>query len=568
MPFESKAQAKWMFANKPEMAREWASKTKSIKKLPVRKSRTFSGQYKPISTFTKKELELHRAKYLPEKYSRPVVIDDKYNPRAAIVMGTGKSNVYWPQTKARKGENYRRNISKFDSPAWTRSEGKNPNGGLNAKGRASAKAEGHNLKPPVKSGDNPRRKSFLARMGNMPGPEHKPNGEPTRLLLSLNAWGASSKADAKRKAAAMGVSKSYELVSKTFPQPAILREGSRRTRVMVTHVHATGKPYFGIIHPTEGQRIAHKDNITFIKHTKPAKPAKPANKEAVKPKPVQLDLFGEPLEKSMEYSVVMNQSRFGGASAVGKAYVEKTDKTHFADKLLTNVERLTQEIKSHNASAYRKGIRHGARHNAKILVPAGAVGGSAVTATGMTIHQRRKREPINVHVVKDDTPMYDQMGQPVERKKSRNPLANMSGNAKLGTAGGAIGLAGVQRMAMAGTLPGKLKAQADAANARVKFQEDFAHSQNQRVQDATKIRNPLTRRRQVNMHTYYADKAADHLASAEGKKIMADNALKAAPAKRAAHLKSGAGLVATGATLGGLAAYNNAKERKMRGKTK
>jgi hypothetical protein len=38
-------------------------------------------------------------------------------------------------------------------------------------------------------------------MGNMPGPEKKPNGEPTRLLLSLRAWGASSKADAKQKAA-------------------------------------------------------------------------------------------------------------------------------------------------------------------------------------------------------------------------------------------------------------------------------------------------------------------------------------------------------------------------------
>lgn len=87
------------------------------------------------------------------------------------------------------------------TPAWQRAEGKNPEGGLNAKGRASAKAEGMNLKPPVKSGDNPRRSSFLSRMGNMPGPEHKPNGEPTRLLLSLQAWGASSKDDALRKAA-------------------------------------------------------------------------------------------------------------------------------------------------------------------------------------------------------------------------------------------------------------------------------------------------------------------------------------------------------------------------------
>jgi hypothetical protein len=86
--------------------------------------------------------------------------------------------------------------------AWTRKEGKSATGGLNAKGRASAKAEGMNLKPPVKSGDNPRRASFLARMGNMPGPEMK-DGKPTRLLLSLNAWGASSKADAKAKSKAI-----------------------------------------------------------------------------------------------------------------------------------------------------------------------------------------------------------------------------------------------------------------------------------------------------------------------------------------------------------------------------
>jgi hypothetical protein len=88
------------------------------------------------------------------------------------------------------------------TPAWQRAEGKNPKGGLNAKGRASARAEGMNLKAPVKSGDNPRRASFLARMGNMPGPEYK-DGEPTRLLLSLRAWGASSKADAKSKAKAI-----------------------------------------------------------------------------------------------------------------------------------------------------------------------------------------------------------------------------------------------------------------------------------------------------------------------------------------------------------------------------
>lgn len=88
------------------------------------------------------------------------------------------------------------------SAAWQRKEGKSPTGGLNAKGRASAKAEGMNLKPPVKSGDNPRRASFLARMAGNAGAEYK-DGEKTRLLLSLNAWGASSKADAKAKAKAI-----------------------------------------------------------------------------------------------------------------------------------------------------------------------------------------------------------------------------------------------------------------------------------------------------------------------------------------------------------------------------
>jgi hypothetical protein len=81
------------------------------------------------------------------------------------------------------------------SPAWQRKEGKNPSGGLNAKGRASAKREGHNLKPPVSAKQAKRspkaaarRKSFCARMGGMPGPMKKPNGKPTRKALALRKW--------------------------------------------------------------------------------------------------------------------------------------------------------------------------------------------------------------------------------------------------------------------------------------------------------------------------------------------------------------------------------------------
>ena len=76
--------------------------------------------------------------------------------------------------------------------AWTRKEGKSKKGGLNAKGRASAKAQGMNLKPPAphpkNEKDAARRKSFCARMGGMPGPMKDEKGKPTRKALSLKAW--------------------------------------------------------------------------------------------------------------------------------------------------------------------------------------------------------------------------------------------------------------------------------------------------------------------------------------------------------------------------------------------
>lgn len=118
------------------------------------------------------------------------------------VYPSAYANAWLVREYKSRGGGYR--VEKADSAAWQTKEGKNPKGGLNAKGRASYKREtGGTLKPPVKVGDNPRRASFLARMGNMPGPERDANGEPTRLLLSLQAWGASSKADARKKAAAI-----------------------------------------------------------------------------------------------------------------------------------------------------------------------------------------------------------------------------------------------------------------------------------------------------------------------------------------------------------------------------
>jgi hypothetical protein len=72
----------------------------------------------------------------------------------------------------------------------------NPEGGLNAKGRAYFNnKEGANLKPPVSSKQakkSPkaaaRRKSFCARMGGMPGPMKDEKGRPTRKALALKRW--------------------------------------------------------------------------------------------------------------------------------------------------------------------------------------------------------------------------------------------------------------------------------------------------------------------------------------------------------------------------------------------
>jgi hypothetical protein len=84
------------------------------------------------------------------------------------------------------------------SPAWQRKEGQNKEGGLNAKGRASAKREGHNLKPPVSkeqasksSSDAARRDNFRARMCGMKKKltsaktAHDPN---SRINLALKKW--------------------------------------------------------------------------------------------------------------------------------------------------------------------------------------------------------------------------------------------------------------------------------------------------------------------------------------------------------------------------------------------
>ena len=80
--------------------------------------------------------------------------------------------------------------------AWTRKEGQNLEGGLNAKGRASLRAQGHDIKPPVSAKQakkSPkaaaRRKSFCARSAGQakmfPEAARDPN---SRLNKARRKW--------------------------------------------------------------------------------------------------------------------------------------------------------------------------------------------------------------------------------------------------------------------------------------------------------------------------------------------------------------------------------------------
>ena len=86
---------------------------------------------------------------------------------------------------------------KYKTPAWQRKAGKSPSGGLNAKGRASAKAQGSNLKAPLSKGTSPRRVSFACRFAGMEGSMTDDNGEPSRLAMALKKWGFGSKGAAR-----------------------------------------------------------------------------------------------------------------------------------------------------------------------------------------------------------------------------------------------------------------------------------------------------------------------------------------------------------------------------------
>jgi hypothetical protein len=125
--------------------------------------------------------------------------------------------------------------AKGSEPRSMPKEGKDPKGGLTAKGREYfAKKEGAHLRPGVQGpADTPekmvRKGSFLRRHFAHPrGPMKDEKGEPTRLALSAHAWGEpvpQTMADAKRLAA-----EGHELLERYHEVKGDAKAGAKKAR--------------------------------------------------------------------------------------------------------------------------------------------------------------------------------------------------------------------------------------------------------------------------------------------------------------------------------------------------
>ena len=143
-----------------------------------------------------------------KKYTRPVVKTTPKIERVTEPAGRTSDHTEWKVTgpsgevrrfkSKQEAEAHHRSFSEA-APAWTRKEGKNPTGGLNAKGIASYRRENPGSKlsmavttPPSKLDPDGkaagRRRSFCARMGGSKGPMKDEKGRPTRKALALRKW--------------------------------------------------------------------------------------------------------------------------------------------------------------------------------------------------------------------------------------------------------------------------------------------------------------------------------------------------------------------------------------------
>lgn len=134
------------------------------------------------------------------------VVDEDTNKWTIVSLG-GPQHDY-ADTPDKLPDPYNRSIPGLvrakdaGSAAWTRSEGKNPEGGLNAKGRASYnKSTGGNLKPPVSAeaadkspAKAKRRSSFCSRMCGMKAKRtgSEASRDPdSRINKALRKWDCS-----------------------------------------------------------------------------------------------------------------------------------------------------------------------------------------------------------------------------------------------------------------------------------------------------------------------------------------------------------------------------------------
>lgn len=127
--------------------------------------------------------------------------------------GSGKK----PTPEMLEQERKIKSVKKFaKGGTWTRKEGQNPNGGLNAKGRAAYNRE-HNahLKPPQPEG-GARKKSFCARMKGMKEKltsEKTANDPDSRINKSLRAWKCEDGLNSYKKG-----TKLIEIEGKKYPE--------------------------------------------------------------------------------------------------------------------------------------------------------------------------------------------------------------------------------------------------------------------------------------------------------------------------------------------------------------
>ena len=125
-----------------------------------------------------------------ESHSESYTIDPKAhrkNQRAAKIRTLAKQGATEGERSA--AERKTKGPKLMGEAAWQRKEGKNPEGGLNEKGRKSYEREnpGSDLKAPQPEG-GPRKRSFCARMSGVKGPMKDEKGRPTRKALALRKW--------------------------------------------------------------------------------------------------------------------------------------------------------------------------------------------------------------------------------------------------------------------------------------------------------------------------------------------------------------------------------------------